>query len=121
MNNEPPRNPIRTLITTSLYFLKRYEKTLLNVTRPTMQPIIKIDITAVSKLFKAFNINSYFDKNTRINEPLMPGRINAEIAIAPDKNIYKFVFGVLEGACSAMYDEIINPIKNEMKTVLLTL
>ena len=67
-----------------------------------MQPNKNIDITAVSKLFKAFNINSYFDKNTRINEPLIPGRIIAEIAIAPDINIKKFVFGVDEGAWRAI-------------------
>ena len=88
---------------------------------PTMQPAKKIEITAVSKLFNDFKINSYFDKNTRINEPLIPGRIRAEIAIAPDMNMKKLVFGVLNGAWSAIYDEIISPIKNENKTVLLTI
>ena len=78
-------------------------------------------MTAVSKLFKAFNINSYFDKNTRINDPLIPGRIIAEIATAPDINIKKFVSGVLDGAWSAMYDEIISPTRKESKTDLLTL
>ena len=86
-----------------------------------MQPARNIDMTAVSKLFKAFNINSYFDKNTRINDPLIPGRIIAEIAIAPDINIKKFVSGVLDGAWSAIYDEIISPTRNESKTDLLTL
>ena len=81
-----------------------------------MQPAKNIDMTAVSKLFKAFNINSYFDKNTRINEPLMPGRIIAEIAIAPDRNINKFVFGVDDGAWRAIYDAIESPITNESNT-----
>ena len=50
LNNEPPRNPIRAPTTTSLYFLKRYEKTLLNVTRPTMQPAKNIDTVSYTHL-----------------------------------------------------------------------
>ena len=83
-----------------------------------MQPAKNIDMTAVSKLFKAFNMNSYFDKNTRIKEPLIPGRIIAEIAIAPDRNIKKFVFGVIEGACRAIYDAIDRPITNESNSAM---
>ena len=84
-----------------------------------MQPAKNTDMTAVSKLFKAFNMNSYFDKNTRIKEPLMPGRIIAEIAIAPDRNIKKFVFGVIEGAWRAIYDAIVRPITNESNPAML--
>ena len=58
------------------------------------------------------------DKNTRIKEPLMPGRIIAEIAIAPDRNIKKFVFGVIEGVCKAIYDAIDRPITNESNTAM---
>ena len=52
----------------------------------------------MSKLLSAFNINSYFDKKTRIKEPLIPGKIIAEIAIAPDKKIKKLEFGLDDGA-----------------------
>ena len=86
----------------SLYFLKRYEKTLLKVTKPTTHPAINIEITAISKLFREFKINSYLERNTRINEPLIPGNIIAEIAIAPERNINKSVFGVAEGASRAI-------------------
>ena len=46
----------------------------------------------------------------------MPGRIIAEIAIAPDRNINKFVFGVDDGAWRAIYDAIESPITNESNT-----
>ena len=77
-----------------------------------MQPAKNIDITAVSKLFKAFNINSYFDKKTRIKEPLIPGRIIADIAIAPDRNIKIIEFGVDEGATSEIYPDKVSPRNN---------
>ena len=89
-------------MTTSLYFLKRYEKTLLKVAKPTTHPPINMEITATSKLFNAFKINSYLERNTRINDPLIPGSIIAEIAIAPEINIKRFELGVLEGASRAI-------------------
>ena len=62
------------------------------------------------------SIVGFIIKNTRINEPLMPGRIIAEIAIAPDRNINIFVFGVDDGAWRAIYDAIESPITNESNT-----
>ncbi len=53
--------------------------------------------------------------------PEIPGNIIAETATAPDINIKKFVSGVLDGAWSAMYDEIISPTRKESKTDLLAL
>ena len=37
----------------------------------------------------AFNMNSYLESNNNINDPLIPGRIIAQIAIDPEKNIKK--------------------------------
>ena len=74
-----------------------------------MHPAKNIDITAVSKLFKAFNINSYLDKNTRINEPLIPGRIIADIAMAPERKIKKLEFGLDEGDKREIEPDIKSP------------
>ena len=96
----------------SLKFLNKYDNNLLNVNKPKIHPKIKTLNTLKSKLFNAFNINSYFDKKTRIKEPLIPGRIIAEIAIAPDRNIKIIEFGVDEGATSEIYPERVSPRNN---------
>ena len=44
-------------------------------------------ITLMSKSFIEFIIYSYFENKRRINDPLIPGRIIAVIAIEPVKNI----------------------------------
>ena len=46
---------------------------------------------------REFKINSYFDKKTNINDPLIPGRIIADIAMAPERKIKKLEFGLDEG------------------------
>tara|TARA_B100000405_G_C16331365_1_gene280479 strand:+ start:56 stop:331 length:276 start_codon:yes stop_codon:yes gene_type:complete len=86
------------LITISLKFLNKYDNNLLNVINPKIQPEINTLNIFMSKLLSAFNINSYFDKKTRIKEPLIPGKIIAEIATAPDKKIKKLEFGLDDGA-----------------------
>tara|TARA_B100000886_G_scaffold64765_1_gene40478 strand:+ start:328 stop:525 length:198 start_codon:yes stop_codon:yes gene_type:complete len=65
-------------------------------------------------LFKEFKINSYFDKKTSINEPLIPGRIIADIAMAPERKIKKLEFGLDEGANSEMEPDTKSPNSNHM-------
>ena len=55
--------------------------------------------------------NSYLDMNTRINEPLIPGRIIAEIASAPDKNTNQDSSELSEGAVKEMYEAKNSPTK----------
>ena len=49
-----------------------------------------------------------------MKEPLIPGRIIAEMAIAPEMNIKKYVLGVDEGATKDMYPDTAKP--KERKT-----
>ena len=77
-----------------------------------MQPARKIVSTFISKEFNELNINSYLERKTSIKDPLIPGRIIADIAIAPEKNITILVFGVYEGATKEMYPDKNNPKEN---------
>ena len=74
-----------------------------------MQPARKIESTFVSKEFNEFNINSYLERKTSIKDPLIPGRIIADIAIAPERNIKMLVFGVDDGATKEMYPDKTKP------------
>ena len=47
--------------------------------------------------FSAPVTKAYFPKMSRIKEPLIPGKIIAQIAIAPDKNIKGIELGVVTG------------------------
>tara|TARA_B100000287_G_C20504302_1_gene730406 strand:- start:23 stop:400 length:378 start_codon:yes stop_codon:yes gene_type:complete len=96
-----------------LKFLNKYDNNLLNVINPKMQPEINTLNTLMSKLLSAFNINSYFDKKTRIKEPLIPGKIIAEIAIAPDRKTKKLEFGLDDGATNEIYPETTSPRNNQ--------
>ena len=69
--------------------------------------------TFISKLLREFKINSYFDKKTNINDPLIPGRIIADIAMAPERKIKKLEFGLDEGDKSEIEPDTKSPkIKN---------
>ncbi len=55
-----------------------------NESNPTTQPEPKISMTLKSKEFIALRIKSNFASKIKIKEPEIPGKIMAQIAIAPE-------------------------------------
>ena len=94
---EPIRNPESRDNISFLKFANINDKTLLKIIKPKIQPRAKTDKICKSKLLIALIINSYFERSSRINEPLIPGRIVAVIAIEPDINTKIGVPGVEAG------------------------
>ena len=66
-------------------------------------------LSYISKLLIALIINSYFERSNKINEPLIPGRIVAVIAIEPDKNTKIGVSGVEAGERNEISPAITTP------------
>jgi len=64
---------------------------------PAMKMRIIPRLSWANGFLKAAVIKTYFPKISRMNEPLNPGRIMAQIAIIPLKNIYHGSSGVCSG------------------------
>ena len=53
---------------------------------PAIAPRINTANLSINKFFNAVINNSYLFNNTKMNAPEIPGRIIAQMAIAPEKN-----------------------------------
>ena len=94
-------NPINVIKLKVLYFFKKKFSILEKDNNPTRQPSIKIRMN--NKLFnckglcKRDKIKSYFPSMIKIKEPLIPGNIMAQIAIAPLMKIFKKLLALFMG------------------------
>jgi len=57
-----------------------------NESKPTKHPAIKTKMTSILSSCRDCRMYWYLPKTTRIKDPEMPGKIMAQMAMAPDKN-----------------------------------
>lgn len=79
-----------------------YDKTREKLVIPMHAPAPNTSITFISNVFTASMIKKYFPSNTNIKLPDIPGRIMAQIAIAPHKKINNKLEGVSAGVATVM-------------------
>lgn len=73
---------------------------------------MKIKLLSVKGAFNAPVIKAYLPRINRINDPLIPGKIMAQIAIEPLKKIFKYEFSELTGISDTRATPTIVPNKN---------
>ena len=69
---------------------------------PATAPTKNVIKTGMLNSLTAVMINSYFPNNNRIKAPDIPGRIMAQMAIAPERMINHHVSGVLVGVSTVI-------------------
>ena len=95
---EPIINPVNAAIVVILKFLNSHERKFENERIQIITHTKNIKIGTISKFFTASIIGSYIHSNTRMKLPEIPGKIIAQIAIAPQMNIRRHVDAVDRGA-----------------------
>ena len=85
---EPSINPVNDANVAILNFLNSQDNTFENNIIPIMAQAKKIKIGTISRFLIANIIVSYIHSNTNMKLPEIPGKIIAQIAIAPHMNIH---------------------------------
>ena len=100
--NDPNIKPVSTAKVIFLKCFSAYESTREKVVIPIQAPAPNITMIFISSVFTASIIKKYFPSSTNIKLPDIPGRIIAQIAIAPHKKINNKFDGVSAGVATVI-------------------
>ena len=95
-------NPANTAIVISWNLRRANDNTRENVVIPIAAPAINTNITGTLNVLTASMIYKYFPSNTKIKLPEIPGKIMAQMAIAPQRKIKSKLLGVSAGVATVI-------------------
>jgi hypothetical protein len=91
---------------------KSLEKDRIPTKQPTQKISMNIRLLSLKGALRAPVINAYLPRISRIKEPLIPGRIIAQIATDPLRNMFRYEFSEETGMRETNATPTIVPNKN---------
>lgn len=104
--------PISTATVTSCQCLSSHDSRCEKLMMPATAPTTKITMTGIFRSPTACMMNWYLPSRSRMKAPEMPGRIMAQIAMAPDSMMNHHVSGVSVGVAMVIHHAAATPTRH---------
>ena len=101
-----------TATVTSCQCFSSHESRCEKLMMPAAAPTTKITMTGTFRSPTACMMNWYLPSSSRMKAPEMPGRIIAQMAIAPESRINHHVSGVSAGVATVIHHAAAAPIRH---------